>query len=129
MLLMDIAQFLNDEGIGVFDVSAPAGNIFVGTYPADPNVIIALFDTGGPADDVNKGFTDVRRTFQVMVRDVTYQGANDLSWSINALLKDYLETNGRKLIIKAMNPPTPIGQDNHLRYEFTSNYFAWTKPN
>lgn len=123
--LGQLADHLESHGVG----SANSGtiNIFVGSYPDDPDNIIALLGLTG-SEQPNKDIAEFEYPyFQVMIRNSDYEtGAGKLR-EVRALLHDQLAielVNFYVLRIQAQQEGGPLGKDSKGRYEFSINFTA-----
>lgn len=123
MLIRDIALLLQSEGVGTLGT-----DIFLGMRPDQPDDLVAIFDTGGFPAELE--IPDLCRTVQVTVRGKSYATAHGRIWQVYHLLDrpdDRLViANGRKMIARAMQPPTLLDRDATNRVMFVFNLQAWT---
>lgn len=128
-LIEEIAEYLEDEGIGTVGTS-----IFIGKLPDDADVqndIVAIFDTGGFPPDAHVPLKE--RTVQIIVRDTLYVDANTTATSVRDLLHNRfwqdIVSGGTifQLRSSALQEPTNIGQDDKNRYEISCNYLFLTR--
>jgi hypothetical protein len=123
-VLDEIGTYLQTQGIGIVN-----SDIFLGELPdvkkvndKDLNIdnCIAVFETGGFEPDLTFDNDNAEYpTFQVIVRDRSYQDCAEKISSIYKLLHG--NTSLFPLII-AQQPPAPIGQDDKKRWEFSVNF-------
>ena len=123
MLIRDIALLLQSEGIGTL-----GADIFLAYRPDEPDDVIAIYDTGGfPAEPE---LPDLRRTVQISVRGKSYAATYSRIWQMYRLLdrpeERLITANGRKMIARAMQPPTLLDRDASNRVLFVFNLQAWT---
>ena len=123
MLIRDIALLLQSEGIGTL-----GADIFLADRPDEPDDVIAIYDTGGfPAEPE---LPDLRRTVQISVRGKSYEATYSRIWQIYRLLdrpaERLITANGRKMIARAIQPPTFNKRDAANRITFVFNLQAWT---
>ena len=123
MLIRDIALLLQSEGIGTL-----GADISLADRPDQPDDVITIYDTGGFPAELE--LPDLRRTAQISVRGKSYQAAHSRIWQIYKLLdrpeERLITANGRKMIARAMQPPTFIDRDASNRVLFVFNLQAWT---
>ena len=85
--------------------------------------MVCLHDTGGFGSE--PAIPDVRRTVQVVVRAADPAQAKAKAWELfNALDRPenrVIRTGTRKLFVKALQPPTPQGDDEKGRFWLTFN--------
>lgn len=125
MLIRDIAEYLQANGVGSIGT-----NIFLGTRPDSPDNVVCLFPTGGFAQ--NLALDDVRMTVQVLVRDKSYPTCYNRIWQVFNLLdktQNRLITapSGRKMVVRAMQPPFLLERDANNRVVFVFNAAVWTR--
>ncbi|MCL6611179.1 MAG: minor capsid protein [Peptococcaceae bacterium] len=125
MLIRDIAQILQTNGIGALGV-----DIFLGQLPASPDNAVVLYPTGGFAQDLP--LPDVKMTAQVLVRDKSYQAGYERIWRIFNLLDGgesrFIEApSGRKMVAQAMQPPFFLERDENGRSVFVFNVSIITR--
>ncbi|MCR4398935.1 MAG: minor capsid protein [Firmicutes bacterium] len=124
MLIQDIAAYLEVNGVG-----AVGADIFFGHLPDQPECAIALYPTGGFSQDLN--LDDVRLTAQVLVRGRSYQEAYEKVWRTFNLLDRpadrLIVANGRKMVVKAMQPPFFMNRDEANRFLFAFNVMVDTR--
>lgn len=123
MLIRDIALLLQSEGIGTL-----GADIFLADRPDEPDDVIAIYDTGGfPAEPE---LPDLRRTVQISVRGKSYAATYSRIWQIYRLLdrpaERLITANGRKMIARAIQPPTFNKRDAANRITFVFNLQALT---
>lgn len=122
----EVAQFLEDEGVGTFGT-----DIFVSKLNDAVNDTIAVIDTGGmPPDDY---LPLPKRTIQIIVRRLDQAESISVAREIRDLLHNrfWQDVSSTGTIFQlrstAMQEPTPIGQDEKNRYEVTCNYLFLTR--
>lgn len=121
MLLDDIAMYLRAQG--------QSGEIAKGHRPDQPDNLIALFPTGGFAHDWS--LPDVHATLQVLVRDKSYVSAYSRIWALYNLLDKpggdrLVIAGGRRMVVRAMQPPAFLEFDANNRSVFVFNVAIWT---
>ena len=130
MLIRDIAQILQLNGIGTIGV-----DIFLGHLPDSPDNTVVLFSTGGFPQELP--LPDVRMTAQVMVRDKSYRAAYERIWRIYNLLDGgdrgrFIQApSGRRMVAQALQPPQTLQEGGKLDDEsgrplFVFNLSVWT---
>lgn len=123
-MLDEIGVYLQAEGKGTVNT-----DIFLGELPdvkkkgsQEVNVdnCIAVFETGGfPPELYFEGENEDYPTFQIMVRDKSYKNG------VQKIIGIYKLLHGNTSLfplIEAQQPPTPIGQDDKKRWEFSVNF-------
>lgn len=126
MIITEIARYLHNQGLGVFDETGVAGNIFIATMPNKPDHAIALFPTGGYPSSGTHGYDEP--TFQVLVRGgldprAPMQKAQDIYDALHGL--HHTELPGGTWVIGCLgiqSGPVAIGKDQSGRHEFSLNF-------
>lgn len=127
----DVADFLEDQGIGTVGT-----NLFIGrTIDSDdsslPNNIVVLYETGGI--EPSHYIPTKNPTFQVYVRNTDYAlGRAKIEAVRTALHQTYGDTIGSTYFytIFAQSEPGYIGRDEpdaNGREEFSINFIAYTR--
>lgn len=124
MLIRDIAEIVQAGGEGTVGI-----NIFLGQLPDTPDDAVAIFATGGYKQTLP--IPDIRATAQVLIRAQAFETAYNWAWRIFNLLDDggrgyRMAPSGREMVIKAMQPPFPLGRDDAGRAEMVFNLEVWT---
>ena len=118
MLIQDIATYLQTNNLGTMGT-----NLFLGTEPDLPDSATTLYDTGGNPAEMR--LSDLRRTVQIRVRDMSYSSGETRIWAIYNLLDTpdsrFIVMNGRKTVVRAMQPPVMITRDQNNRCIFVFN--------
>lgn len=132
MLTTTIASYLDGLGYGNFFSTGydASNNIFINTQPELPNNIISIYDTGGEGTII--GFTDTKRSIQIVVRNEKHNDGNFIAWAIhNALTiqakNGFLSVDGRNMLIISRNTPISIGKDENGLFEWSINFDIWTQ--
>lgn len=118
MLLEDIGQYLQSQGIGTLGV-----DIFLGILPSESDNCIALFEYAGSPPDLH--WNGEYPGLQVMVRNADYPAGRVKIEQVKNTLHGLYEQvlNGtRYLLIKAKQSPECLGLDDNQRYEFVINF-------
>jgi hypothetical protein len=123
--LSQLADHLASHGVG--NSTGSSVNIFVGSYPDDPDNMIALVGQIG-SDMPNKNIRDFEYPrFQVVVRNTDFETGSGKLREVRELLHDQLAVelvNFYVLRIQAQQDGYPIGRDEKGRYEFSINFTA-----
>lgn len=128
-----IAQYIHNQGVGIFDPAGVGGNIFIGKLPQDPDEAIVLTQTGGVLNDIKHSYDTI--SVQVRVRG-TQDPRTGLVIAESAY--NYLHGFGSSTFVgggtwvvscTALGPPGSIGVDENGRYEYTINLHieVWLK--
>jgi len=123
-LTRDMALYLRDQG----HVTAINMDVFLDNRPDKPDNLVSIYDTGGfPAE---QAITDLKRTAQMLIRDKSYDAARIKAWDIYKALDKpgnrVIISNGRKMLVKAVQPPTFLNRDASDRALFVFNIQMWT---
>lgn len=123
--LAQLADHLDSHGAG--DSTGANVNIFVSSYPDDPDNMIALLGLPG-SEMPNKYIGEFEYPrFQVMIRNTDYEAGAGKMREVRDLLHDQLAielVNFYVLRIQAQQDGYPIGRDEKGRYEFSINFTA-----
>ncbi len=118
-LVRDIAVYL----ITKKHATAVSKDVFLNSRPDKPDDLISLYDTGGFPPEI--AISPLRRTVQVSTRNILYASGWELIWDLFKCLdtpeKRVFIMNGRKLFIKATQPPSFLGRDDSNRALFSFN--------
>ena len=68
MLIIEIAKYLDAQGIGKYSEVDDTGTIFIDGLPAYPNDVISLYHRGGAGSDAKLGYGN--QNIQIIVRAV-----------------------------------------------------------
>lgn len=124
-LIDDLATYLQTNSIGTVGT-----DIFKSYMPdTDNGTVIGVYDTGGPAPDVD--LTDLKTpTFQIVVKSDTYSAGRSKLESIRELLHGVIETQVGStyfLNIFAQSEGGHIGRNERGQDEFSINFVAKTR--
>lgn len=126
MLVSEMAQYLNDQGIGVFDETGSTGDIFIMTMPSTPDDTICLYSKGGLSADGKLGYDQAK--IEILVRGVnvitTQQKAQSIYNKLQGFHNNYFKSGGFWIVncIGDQSAPNFIGKDENRRYEFSLNF-------
>ena len=116
-LISDIKKYLIANSIDV------SGNIFLDTLPDAPDNLIVVSEYGGSG-----GFELEEARIQILVRNTSYSAGKIKINSIRSLL-DTVDpeqvvslTTSRKAIIKALQKPVKLSEDDKKRTTFICNF-------
>jgi hypothetical protein len=111
------------EDIGDYLVSKGQTAPYYDYRPEVPDNLTTLIDTGGY--DPDEVLVDLKRTVQVAVRNADKQTAKSNIWDVYGIIERpgnrFFVSNGRKMNIKAMQPPTWIYDDEKGRAIYAFN--------
>lgn len=126
ILTNEMAEFLDNQGLGTFDINTSNGDIYVMTMPSSPDDIICLYQRGGLVADGKLGYDNPK--IQIMVRGVqlitTQQKAQDVYNIFQGFHGKSFITNGIHIVncIGEQSAPNFIGKDTNRRFEFSLNF-------
>jgi len=127
MLVVEMAKYLAEIGLGKLDETGANGNIFVGVLPESPDECISLYPTGGQYSPTGEPYDDP--TVQIIVR-----GGQDprtpaeLAQSIYDALHGFRGgsfVDGGAYIVSCrglQSAPAHIGRDENRRHEYSVNF-------
>lgn len=118
MLVRDIAQILQNNGIGTLGI-----DIFWGQLPASPDNCVALFEYAGEPPDLHSNVE--YPGLQVLVRNKGYEAGRSKIEQIRSLLHGITETtlsSHRYLLIRANQSPEFLERDESGRAIFVCNF-------
>jgi hypothetical protein len=123
----ELAQYLNDQGLGLFDPTGATGDIFLETMPDVPDDAVAIYATAGLPPDVRTSIG--RPSVQIVVRGGRdpRDAAGRAAQIFTALHKLHAMTfvpGGTWVMLCAAKQSQPIGlgPDENRRYEFSINF-------
>lgn len=126
-LLPDISSRLDSQGRGTRGT-----DIFVSKSPDSPDNVIVIYEFMGqePYNAMGPSGTAPyvkRPRFQVVVRNTSYASAQTLADQIFSDLHWFKGTIGSTtyLLIRALNQPFSIGEDENNRAQLACNYRSW----
>jgi hypothetical protein len=126
MLIAEIAQYLNTQGIGVYEDGGPGGDIFLESCPSSPDEVVYITSSGGAAPD--RGFPVDRPTVQMIVRGglspvAAESRAQAIYDALHGFHHDQFVDDGTWIVdCFALNTPTHIGVDDLGRHEYSLNF-------
>jgi len=123
-MLDEISAYLQTQGKGTVNTDIFLGELpdvkKVGNKEIDIDNCIAIFETGGYEPELNFDNDNAEfPTFQVMARNRLYKTGRQKIQEIYKLLHG---NTSLFPLIEAQQPPTPIGQDDKKRWEFSVNF-------
>ena len=126
MIIDDVGEFLQEKGIAIL-----GKDMFLGEQREEPNNQVSITPTGGYI--LKKRIKDVKPSFQILVRDVSFIGGYKKIHEVFNLLDDgerktsVVPPSGRKMIVTAMQPPFYMSKDENNRHEFAFNIYVLTE--
>ena len=126
LLVEELAQYLHERGLVVFDQHGVEGDTFIAVVPATPDEVIVLTPTGGLPADSKLGYDEP--TFQVRGRSGrdprdAYERLRAIYGALQGLA--HVELPGGTFLHGCwalQSDPVWIGQDANGRHEYTQNY-------
>lgn len=118
MLIRDIAQILQTNGIGVLGT-----DIFLGQLPASPDNVVAVFEYAGEPPDLH--WPGEYPGLQILVRNKSYEAGRQKIEQVKNILHGLAETvvnNHRYLLIRANQSPAFLQRDENNRAIFVCNF-------
>lgn len=130
----ELAQYLEDQGIGVFGGNAD-WSVHVSREPIAPDNVVTLYDTGGPAPAQVDIDLRIKR-FQVRVRGRSYPDCYAKHEEIYRILaEDDVASPAPRTIgegvyvgVWLVSDIIAIGRDENDRHILTANYEAHRQP-
>ena len=126
MILSEIAEYLQDMSLGLFDPVGISGNIFIFTIPDKPDTAIALYSRGGSAADTKLGYDPL--SIEIIVRGKNAIPTNELAQNIYNTLHGFHNNSFIKdgvWVISCIGDqagPNYIQKDENKRFEFSLNF-------
>ena len=127
MLIVEIAKYLHNNNLGIFDETGTSGNIFISVLPSKPEQCISIYQTGGATADVKLGYDNP--TIQLIVRGTghpknSYDKALDIYNQLHGLSALEFIPGGSWIVscIGLQSGPAYIGQDKNGRHEHSLNF-------
>lgn len=119
-LMEDIAEYIEDIGLGKYDKYGTTGTIFVEALPDTPDNCIAIYNRYGQFTEDGTRLTEI----QLLVRDRVRINAHAIGCKLIKAFyhKDNMKL-GRHIVIECECESSPIfiGSDSQDRYEFSIN--------
>jgi hypothetical protein len=126
MLIAEMAQYLQDMNLGVFEDVLKVGTIYLYTMPSTPDQAICLYDRGGTLADGKLGYDPVDIEILVRGSDVilTQQLAQHIYNTLHGFHNKSFVDGGIYIIncLAAQGAPNYIGKNQGLQFEFTLNF-------
>ena len=125
MLVYDIAEKLEDAGVGVSGTNIFASKQVLKKSGQETDNCVTIYDTGGLEPDI---YLPVEYpTFEVLIRNKDYSNANAKAYEVYNALHGVMNTTLRAggfyfYYIFAINSPQFIGYDSNGRAEYSINF-------
>lgn len=122
MIAQELAEYLEDEGIGTVNT-----DIFVGYQPDTPDNCIVIYDETVPALDESQAQTVDLLGVQILVRNKVYSTSGNKAFSIHKNIvgfggEAFVEGGSVVTDLYVVTPPSSIGRDTQNRSEWSSHY-------
>jgi len=130
MLVVEIAKYLHNQGIGTFDETGVEGDIFIGLLPQAPTSCIAINPTGGYMVTTSQHVDEP--TIQILVRGSlnpldSYNRAQQILDTLNGFHNDRFTPDGQFIVNCVAIQSAPFGfRDNNGNYIHTINFLIDT---
>ena len=130
-LTSEMAQYLDNQGLGTFDEFSSSGDIYIMTMPSTPDDILCLYQRGGLTADGKLGYDNPN--IQIMVRGVnvltTQQRAQNVYNALQGFHARSFVANGIHIVncIASQSAPNFLGKDENRRFEFSLNFILEIK--
>lgn len=118
MLIRDIAQILQTNGIGTIGV-----DIFLGQLPASPDNVVVVFEYAGEPPDLH--WSGEYPGLQILARNKSYDAGRQKIEQVKNILHGMAETvinSHRFLLIRANQSPFFLERDENNRAIFVCNF-------
>lgn len=130
MIIAELAQYIHDNQLGVYDPDGATGNIYLELMPEAPDDAIAVYSTGGMSADVTTSVS--RPAAQILVRGAggpIVVGA--IAWAIHRLFDNLTSvrlSGGTRVMLCQCRQSEPIslGPDENDRQQYSINLMMIT---
>lgn len=126
MLAVELATYLDDQGLVTFSATAAGGDCFVEKLPQSPDEAVAIMSTGGWREDGKLGYDSP--TLQLVVRGTKdpqagFERAVALYDALHGLHAVELVDGGTYVVgcWAQQSAPIRLGPDDNGRYEYSIN--------
>lgn len=121
LIIEDFGDYLESCGVGTL-----GEDMFLGIEREEPASQIIIRGTGGYI--LPSQTKETKPTFQIFIRDVNYEVGYKKIWELFNLINEnpIVISNGRKMIIKPMQPPYPLGENEKNQSLFVFNIYIIT---
>lgn len=123
MIIVEAAQFIDNSGLGTFDTTGDAGDIFLEQMPPTPDEAICLYSTGGAPADAKT--TVARPGAQLIIRGSDLEATMTKAEALHAFFNDSSITEfvsgGTRVMLCQCRTSEPIflEADENGRYQYT----------
>jgi len=126
MLEIQLAYYLDDQGVLTFDETGTSGDTFINILPSSPDDAIGIFSEGGP--NPSPRFIEDERDIQFMVRGTqdprpAFNTADDIYDTLQGKTKFTTSDSTEIIMIDSIQSgPVHIGRDDNGRHRYSLNF-------
>lgn len=134
MIIAELAEFIQSQGVGTYLTDAVGGDVFCEEMPDKPDEAICLYSTGGMSSDVA---TSVDRPgASIMIRSAKLRTAQTRAQAVHDLFNrkhntSFADDGGTHIMLChcLQTEPISLGQDEKKRYRYVVNLLMITGGN
>lgn len=118
----DIKDVLEESGIGL--ALTFGTDLFIAVSPSEPDNIVCIYDTGGPAPEEHGQETPA---IQVKVRNLDYLTGFGMARDIKYYLHNrtaFTQNSTKYIQVRARSDILYLGRDDQNRYEWSVNFLC-----
>lgn len=125
MIIVEIAQYIDSQGLGSFEPDTTTGDVYLEYMPDTPDDAVCVYSTGGAPADVSTSVT--RPSAQIIVRGVDLQTTMERAESIFAAFNNLHDTEftsgGTRVMLCRcrQSEAAYLAPDDNGRHEYTIN--------
>lgn len=126
MLAVELAEYLEEQGLVTFSADAVGGDTFIEKLPQEPDECVAIYSTGGFQESGMHGYDSP--ALQLIVRGtkdprVALERARDLYSALHGLNALELTSGGTYVVgcWAQQSGPVRLGPDDNGRFEYSIN--------
>ena len=128
-LVTGLARYIGANVVGLDWSLADGGNVFEDHQPADPDLSVTVYSTGGPEPQLAHTSNEQRAQLVFRAEPEAATGATDLWWAVFHVIHGLRRVelpDGTKLawLIVVNGAPVSMGTDENGRMEFSMNVRA-----
>jgi len=126
MLEIQLAYYLDDQGVLTFDESGTSGDTFINVLPSSPDEAIGIYSEGGPGPSPK--FIEDERDVQFLCRGTqdprpAFNNADNIYNELQGLSNITTSDSTRILLVDAQQSgPIHIGKDDNNRHRYSLNF-------
>ncbi|PKM78537.1 MAG: hypothetical protein CVU90_02020 [Firmicutes bacterium HGW-Firmicutes-15] len=126
-LIEQIAYYLHENNIGIFDPTGVTGNIFLATVPDKPDQCIAIFPAGGTQSNGKLAYDNPNIQIWIRGSNNPITGmvkAQDIYDLLHGFYQSRFYPDGNYILdcLGQQSAPISIGKDSQGRFEFSLNF-------